>query len=71
MTEDEAAAIVRRIEEETGLRGIVFRDEDGGCRVEVEVPPVGGAIRSVVTVWDPDDWEWIAERHVWPRLRME
>ena len=70
MTPDEAAWLVGAIREQHGLYSLVVH-EGGSVSVDVALPPQGEERSVTLTVEDLQDWVWLFDTHVAPRLRGE
>ncbi|MDQ1490383.1 MAG: hypothetical protein QOJ23_2897 [Actinomycetota bacterium] len=68
MERHEAEELVLRIEHETGLPTRVIDEGDDVFSVEIDPPLLPGELRATVTASDPDDWPWLYETHIRPRL---
>jgi len=63
--------VAELVNRETSLEAFIVDEGDGNFRVDVAVPQIGDEIRAVVSVDDPDDWEWIRDQYVVPRLSAD
>ena len=68
MQREEAEALVARIERESGLAARVVDDDDDAFCVDIDLPQLPGEVRATATAHELDDWPWLYETHIRPRL---
>lgn len=64
----EAETLAAQIREQTSLKTVVVDEGDDEYRIDIELPVQGEELRATACVNEADDWPWLYEHSVRPRL---